>query len=134
MEAKQISVDTLALRLGKNVVDYILNWMRGAPADSIDFHRYRMRLLTSLSDADSVSEKIIILTEKTSPALKFDLMECIGDKVMGEAISKYIFGKVMLCLNDEYRKILDHELDRVKAEINTLNQRTSELKVKIDHH
>lgn len=129
-----MSIDNLALRFGNDVVEYIGNWMRGAGADDVDFHRYRMRLFSAFSAANSSSEKLILLINKVSPRMKFELLEVISDKVMGESISRYIFARIMVALNEAYRKALDHEIDRVKAEINTLQQRTSELKVKIDHH
>lgn len=134
METKQIPVDVLALKFGTDVVDYLRNWMRGNHAEDIDFHRYRMKLLTSFADADTTSEKIIMLASKASPNLRFDVIEYVSDKIMGESIARYIFGKVMIRLNEEFKKILEYEADKVGSEINVLNQRISGLKTKIGQH
>jgi len=134
MDQKQIPVDVLALKFGNDVTEYILNWMRGSHAEDVDFHRYRMRLLTSFADAESTSDKIIMLANKASPNIKFDVVEYVSDKVMGESMARYIFGKVMIRLNEEYKKILEHEADKIRSEIGVLHQRISGLKTKIDQH
>jgi hypothetical protein len=131
---KQLPVDKLALEFGNDMVDYIRNWMRGNHAEDIDFHRYKMRLLTSLSDVESVSEKIMILAAKSSREVKFSISEYVRDKLMGEAIARYIFGKIMIRLNEEYKKILELEADKTSAEIHTLSNRLSGLKNKIGQH
>jgi hypothetical protein len=129
-----MSVDVLAIKFSNDVVDYIRNWMRGARAEDLDFHKYRMRLLLSLSEASTTMEKLVLLLDKTSSRIKFAVLEALSDKGLGEAISKYIFARLMIALNEEYRKILDHESDRVKSEIYILLERSSGLKTKIGHH
>jgi hypothetical protein len=79
-------------------------------------------------------EKLVLLLDKTSSRIKFAVLEALSDKGLGEAISKYIFARLMIALNEEYRKILDHESDRVKSEIYILLERSSGLKTKIGHH
>jgi hypothetical protein len=134
METRPMPVDMLAIKFGNDVVDYIRNWMRGANAEDVDFHRYRMKLLTSLSGSNSTTDKIIILSSKVSPGLAFDVIEIVSDKIMGESIARYIFGKIMIRLNEEFKKILEYESDKVGSEINVLNQRISGLRKKIDQH
>jgi hypothetical protein len=134
METKQLSIDVLSLKLANDVVDYIHNWMRGNHAEEIDFHRYRMKLLTSFHEANSVSEKIIMLANKASPTIKFDVVEAVSDKIMGESMARYIFGKVMIRLNEEFKKILEHEVDKTSSEISNLHNRVSGLKTKIGQH
>lgn len=134
MTIKPLPIDLLATKIGNDVVDYLRNWMRGASADDVDFHRYRMRLLSSLSDANSTTEKLTLLIEKINPRMKFDVLDAISDKIMGESLAKYIFARIMIIINEEYRKLLENEADKVKSENNSLIQRTSDLKVKIEHH
>lgn len=134
MENKPLPIDILATRLGNDISEYIRNWMRGAKAEDIDFHRYRMRLFSLTSTADSVTEKLVMLADKTSPRLRFEILEVTGDKVMGESISRYIFARIMVILNESYQKVLEHEVDRVKSEINILLDRSSGLKTKIGQH
>jgi hypothetical protein len=134
MEKPELSVDLLSLKLSKDIIDYIKNWMRGNYAEDIDFHRYRMKLLSSLSDAETSSDKLIMLTQKVSPKLKFNVMELVADGTMGESMARYIFGKIMLNINLEYKKILEHEADKIGAEVNVLLNRVSNLKDKIDQH
>lgn len=134
MEEKKLTLDLLALRLGRDIVDYILNWMRGNHAEEADFHRYRMKLLFSLADETTSAGKIIALTKKTAPDLVFDVREYVSDKVLGESIARYIFSKIMLRLNEKYKKILEFEAEKIGAEINVLNQKMAGLKVKIGQH
>lgn len=134
METKPLSVDDLAIKFGNDIIDYLHRWMRDNYAEDTDFHRYRMRLLTSFADAESTSEKLIMLSVKISPSLKFRIMELVSDKIMGESMARYIFAKIMIKLNQEYKKILEFEADKVGAEINNLNNRVTGLSAKIGQH
>lgn len=134
MENKVLNVDDLAKKFGNDISDYIRNWMRGLDADDMDFHKYRMRLLSYSIDAKTVTERLIMLAEKTSTKLKFDIVEATCDKIMGDSVARYIFARIMITLNETYSKILEYESDRVKSEINVLRERTLGLKTRIGQH
>ena len=131
---KPLTIDQIVLRFSQDVLEYLKSWMNTHNADDIDYHRYRMRLLYSLNEANSTSEKLIMLMDKVGTKIKFDILENISDKVMGESVAKYIFSKLMIHLNEQHRKILEHELDRVRAETSVLLEKASGLHGKIGQH
>lgn len=134
MDQKTLPVDQLALRFSTEIVKHVRAWMDANYAEDLDFHKYRMRLLTSLGEDNSAKEKLENLLDKILTKLRFDLIEAISDKTMGEAIAKFIFSKIIISLNEEYHKILEYEADRVKSEIHILNEKASGLKTKIGQH
>lgn len=127
-------IEQIALSLSTDVYNYIVKWMKDCHAENHDFHRFRMRLLCSINEHQTTVEKLLSLVEKVNSKNGFDIYEAVSDKIMGESVARYIMSCIMLRLNDEYLKTLDHEIDRVTAENNILNKRHSELKIKIGHH
>lgn len=131
---KKPTVQTISINFSNIVIIYIKEWMSNNHAEDIDFHRYRMKLLLSLGDNNSASEKLLILLDKIPYKQKFDLIHIISDKMMGEKIAKFIFAKIIVDINNEFKKILEMERDKIKSEINLLIQKSNKLKIKINHH
>lgn len=134
MKIESRKIESISISLSTEVYGYIQSWMKECHAENADFHRYRMKLLYSINSHEKTVDKLISLIERVNSKNGFDIYEVISDKMMGESIAKYILSCIMLKLNDEYIKSLDHEIDRVMAENNILNKRHSELKIKIGHH
>lgn len=132
--SNHIPVDQIANKFAQDVVEFMRVWMNTNNAEDIDFHKYRMRLLYHVNSSNTTSEKLIMLMDKTQTKIKFDILENISDKVMGESVAKFIFSKVMIALNEQYRKILEHELDRVRSETSVLIEKSTGLQNKIGQH
>jgi|688.fasta_scaffold1029100_1 hypothetical protein len=131
---KSIPIDQIALKFSSDVVDHIKTWMRLSSAEDMEFHKYRMKFLSTIESSHNTSERLVSLMVRVSTSVKFEIMEAISDKAMGEYTAKYIFSKLLYAFNEEYRKALDHEMDRVKSENNILLERASGYKNKLDHH
>ena len=129
---KPIDINIISLHRSGEVLTWIRMAMKKNQSDELEFHRYRMVILSS--DADTPAERLIELCNKVSSKMKFDIIENVSDKILGEAVARYIFSRIMLSLNDEYRKIVDHELDRVTAESKILLERSESYKKRISHH
>lgn len=134
MKIESRKLESISLSFATDVYHYLQSWMKECHAENADFHRFRMRLLCSINDHEKTVDKLLSLVEKVNSKNGFDIYEVISDKIMGESIAKYILSCIMLRLNDEYLKTLDHEIDRVTVENNILNKRHSELKIKIGQH
>jgi hypothetical protein len=129
---KPLDINIISHHLSGEVLTWIRMAMKKNQSDELEFHRYRMVILSS--DADTPAERLIELCNKVSSKMKFDIIENVSDKILGEAVARYIFSRIMLSLNDEYRKIVDHELDRVTAESKILLERSESYKKRISHH
>ncbi len=129
-----MSVDLITLRFASEVVEHLRSSMAEDFAREVEFHQYRMTLLLSVSDAPTTPDKLHALADMMKSKLKFDLIEITSDKSMGDAIAKYIFSKIVLALNNEWRMILEYELDRTISETNVLLEKQSNFKDKIGQH
>jgi len=134
MDAGRNAIDAVVKKFNSEVIEYIRAWMKSNQAEDIEYHRYRMKLFSSLYEANSTSEKLVMLLDRVRSRCAFEILEAISDGAMGDSMAKYIFSSLMIAVNEEYRKNVEHELDRVKAETNVLLQRAAELKKRIGHH
>ena len=134
MKSDRITIDTIAHKFSQAVVAHLHAWMNANDAEDIDFHRYRMKLLTSLGDDNSATEKLLSLINRVPFPERFELVQIISDKIMGDKIAKFIFANVIIDINAEFKKILDMESDKINAEIKMLIEKTGNIKIKLAHH
>lgn len=123
-----IRIDTLCAEFTEEVIVFIKEWMKLGQADEINFHKYRMRLLSQIAqDDDSVIVRLLTLCKKSGARSSFDIQEVISDKMIGDTTARYIFAKLIEGLNNEYLSLLEKESDIIKAENNKIVKRATAL-------
>jgi hypothetical protein len=129
-----VTIDVVAMKFSEDVIRHIKKMMSEQFTRDIDFHEFRMNLLCAFSDIASTTDKLHALADEVNSVSRFDLIEVTSDRAMGESIARYIFSKLMVALNEEWLKILDHELDRTKSEIISIREKQTGFKEKIGRH
>jgi len=129
-----LPIELIAKNLADEVVSYIRSQMEDSMARETEFHEFRMNFLYRFSDNPTTTEKLYSVADSIKSPHRFDLVEITSDKNMGESLSRFIFSKVILRMNEEWKKILEYELDRVNAETNTLLAKHSVFRDKIGQH
>ncbi len=133
MENKN-NIEVLASKISLEVLSFIRKWMQTSRAEDIEFHYYRMNLLTAMTNYDLSTSKIDYLINKANSKYKFEVAEVTSDKLMGEHMAKYLLSLIILSLNEEYSKLLEHEIDRVKSENGILVKKSYTLKNILSSH
>lgn len=127
-------LEKLSENFASEVISHIKSWMKLSDAEDIKFHFYRMKLFQTITGEDTAKKRLLVLLDRVATKNKTKITELMKDKGLGETAAKFVLAAVIIALNKEYEKILDHELDKIEADSRSLGLRMIKLKEKLSHH
>lgn len=130
-----MNLDQLSQKLTTEVVIFIREWLKISSEQETSFYHYRTKLLKMVSRTGATTaQRLMMLCDRSGARVNFDIQEVTSDKVMGEAVARYIFAKLLIGLNAEYSKILEREKDNINSENQSLEREERELSTRLGVH